>query len=388
MSVSCDNYLGDGKFSLTRRDSVGSGSPHSSKVASKRFIPDCKLLRYSILASNFQGSPLRWAAKADEIGMTSSVTSACSPLRDEAAMASHQPQQSIEQRSCSANQLDVIVDILGVPSELLSQRDSNKRLFLLRTKDKMSNAAASSNVLRRRPRRGKTAGVPQGGSRAPLLDIEAKSRSCEEQNQEQDLLMEVKRRSIYHRDCRGRTEAQACNKCQVVAHEVKDMELNREIFDIDDDAGPDPEANEAEVPEVAASALTQVTVTNAEEEIIQVVEDSEEVNDTTSSLETKEAESDLSKKSGKHRRFDTVRGLLEKVRVKLLTTKQHWSRSLSRSRDRHSSVIKDTKPKELLAVQAAEAAEATTSQSSPNTPAQLRKEKRHRSFSPVRYLRK
>ena len=32
MSVSCDNYLGDGKFSLSRRDSVGSGSPHSSKV--------------------------------------------------------------------------------------------------------------------------------------------------------------------------------------------------------------------------------------------------------------------------------------------------------------------------------------------------------------------
>jgi hypothetical protein len=32
ISVSCDNYLGDGKFSLSRRDSVGSGSPHSSKV--------------------------------------------------------------------------------------------------------------------------------------------------------------------------------------------------------------------------------------------------------------------------------------------------------------------------------------------------------------------
>ncbi len=32
ISVSCDNYLGDAKFSLTRRDSVGSGSPHSSKV--------------------------------------------------------------------------------------------------------------------------------------------------------------------------------------------------------------------------------------------------------------------------------------------------------------------------------------------------------------------
>ena len=46
MSVSCDNYLSDAKFGLSRRDSVGSGSPHSS--------------------SN-RGSPRRWAAKADEI---------------------------------------------------------------------------------------------------------------------------------------------------------------------------------------------------------------------------------------------------------------------------------------------------------------------------------
>ena len=99
----------------------------------------------------FQGSPLRWATKADEIGMTSSVTSACSPLRDEATQqpqphsqhpqgGSQQNQQHhasiTEQRSCSANQLDVIVDILGVPSELLSQRDSNKRLFLLKASDK------------------------------------------------------------------------------------------------------------------------------------------------------------------------------------------------------------------------------------------------------------
>ena len=42
--MSCDNYLSDAKFALSRRDSVGSGSPHSSK-----------------------GSPRRWAAKADEI---------------------------------------------------------------------------------------------------------------------------------------------------------------------------------------------------------------------------------------------------------------------------------------------------------------------------------
>ncbi len=44
VSVSCDNYLNDAKFVLSRRDSVGSGSPRSSK-----------------------GSPLRWATKPDEL---------------------------------------------------------------------------------------------------------------------------------------------------------------------------------------------------------------------------------------------------------------------------------------------------------------------------------
>ena len=41
------------------------------------YLPHTKEIKFV-----FQGSPLRWAAKADEIGMTSSVTSACSPLRD------------------------------------------------------------------------------------------------------------------------------------------------------------------------------------------------------------------------------------------------------------------------------------------------------------------
>lgn len=125
---------------------------------------------------------MRWAAKADEIGMTSSVTSACSPLRDEAS-GSNTGGQSIEQRSCSANQLDVIVDILGVPSELLN----NKRLFL--RKDKKENAV----VLKRRPRRSKTM-----RNRPPLME----SKSCETNDQETDLLMEVKRRSIYAKECR------------------------------------------------------------------------------------------------------------------------------------------------------------------------------------------
>ena len=104
-----------------------------------------------------------------------------------------------EQRSCSANQLDVIVDILGVPSELLSQRDSNKRLFLL--KDKKETVLRKS----RPPRRSGTCKVQTaaGGrrERAPPLQSGNKSKSCEDQDS-QDLLMEVKRRSIYAKDCR------------------------------------------------------------------------------------------------------------------------------------------------------------------------------------------
>ena len=124
----------------------------------------------------------------------------------------------------------MIVDILGVPSDLLNQRDSNKRLFLLKANDK------KETVLRRnRPRRSGTCKVksglgltaPHGGAvglgaevgghkghgsagggggrgpreRPPPLQSGNKSKSCEDQ-ESQDLLMEVKRRSIYAKDCR------------------------------------------------------------------------------------------------------------------------------------------------------------------------------------------
>ena len=102
----------------------------------------------------------------------------------------------------------------------------------------------------------------------------------------------------------------------------------------------------------------------------------------------------------KNRRFDSVRGLLEKVRHKLMTTKQSWRRSLSRNRSGAQSQERPQnveaakaeeeellKQKDLLAVPSIPLLPsdlASQSQSSPNTPAQLRKEKRHRSFSPVR----
>ena len=115
----------------------------------------------------------------------------------------------------------------------------------------------------------------------------------------------------------------------------------------------------------------------------------------------------VAKSRDKSRRFDSVRGLLEKVRHKLMTTKQSWRRSLSRNR---SGAQSQERPQNVEAVEAEEGVEvskkellkqkdllgvpssipllssdlASQSQSSPNTPAQLRKEKRHRSFSPVR----
>ena len=195
--------------------------------------------------------------------------------------------------------------------------------------------------------------------------------------------------------------------------------MNREIFDIDDQdqepsnteidtksiSGADPEPTSAETEEepsnenkdhiliVPQLALCSKRDREEEEEIIQVIEcPNEEPTDLV-------PVSNPSK--GSKKRFYSVRGLLEKVRHKLITTRQFWSRSLSRSRnqsqDRKDDQSQDRKDdgsrrtgsrkksinsdgKDLLPVPDLTA----QSQSSPNTPAQLRKEKRHRSFSPVR----
>lgn len=132
-----------------------------------------------------QGSPLRWATKADEIAMTSSVTSAYSPLKEKLGEAMA---ENPHQRSCSANELDAIVDILGVPSELLSQRDFNKRLFLLKADKKIAEPKVIQLRRNNRNRLSKKLG--------------SKSKSCEEEEENGDLLVEVKRRSIYAKDCR------------------------------------------------------------------------------------------------------------------------------------------------------------------------------------------
>ena len=151
--------------------------------------------------------------------MTTSMTAAStgSPLKDLAGNSNHQDIQE-SQRSCSANHLDAIVDILGVPSELLSQRDFNKRLFLLKNDKKGRVNKANNGVLRRNLRSkylkntktntsstSHTNNSGQNNPRAPSIgNIGNKSKSCDiEENSPQDnLLVEVKRRSIYAKDCR------------------------------------------------------------------------------------------------------------------------------------------------------------------------------------------
>ena len=147
--------------------------------------------------------------------MTTSMTASTgSPLKDLAGNLNHHPNQDImeNQRSCSANHLDAIVDILGVPSELLSQRDFNKRLFLLKDKKGHVNKA-NAGVLRRNLRSkylkntktNSNSNNSGQNNRAPCIgNIGNKSKSCdiEENSPQENLLVEVKRRSIYAKDCR------------------------------------------------------------------------------------------------------------------------------------------------------------------------------------------
>ena len=84
VSVSCDNYLSEAKFGIARRDSIGSGSPHSAK-----------------------GSPLRWATKADELGTMMTTSMIASPPHKDLSNANNSSMDHFAtcHRSCSANQV-------------------------------------------------------------------------------------------------------------------------------------------------------------------------------------------------------------------------------------------------------------------------------------------
>ena len=176
------------------------------------------------------------------------------------------------------------------------------------------------------------------------------------------------------------------------------MELNREIFDIDDD---EPSANPA-LPEIevleAPEAEESKKDNDEEDEIIQVLEDhnsitpKDDLKELSEPIDDHEPKTKNAKQSKK--RFDSVRNLLEKVRQKLNNTKQFW-RSRSRSSNSRAQsqgppsappaiTLEPPKPEIRPRSAATSGSGGNASQSSPNTPAQLRKEKRTRPFSPVR----
>jgi len=131
--------------------------------------------------------------------------------------------------------LDAIDDILGVPSEFLSQRDFSKRLILMEEKSNLRGRNFHTGGWQN-PRRKTTNEVRKFGGRLkeveklrpkiPTLEGCGKSKSCDDPTSSQTSPgltrkeLEVKRRSIYGRECKGRSEARTCNKCQTVAHQV------------------------------------------------------------------------------------------------------------------------------------------------------------------------
>ncbi len=396
MSVSCDNYLSDAKFGLSRRDSVGSSSPHSSK-----------------------GSPRRWAAKVDELGPSTAAAEVGEAIVVEkeavvgacALSASTMPGLS-PSRSCSANELDVIVDLLGVPSDLLTQKDLNRRLFLLNERKREEEEQKERSRSRRRNK------TVEGGT--PALDKCGKSKSCEDPppsvvmrrksksgggaRSKKDI--ELKRRSNYSKDCRGRSEAKTCETCEDIASQVNDLDLNREIFDV---PPRERKAERLSRTEIDAPHGRRSDSSDDDFDRVEVVlKDQpaggrlgpirENIPVTQQLMQTDEDEEGKrrSRSKSRGRKFDSVRNLLEKARSILLLSNASSSSKSSRessaeqgtSRPRSRRSLADDKNALRVETEVATSSVGTESfthtQSSPNTPLMKRKKSRHRSFSPVK----
>jgi hypothetical protein len=370
MSVSCDNYLSEAKFALSRRDSVGSGSPHSSK-----------------------GSPRRWAAKVDEIAAMAAMTEVeMIVVGEKERMTGDEPEAAVAEaavvspattnpaRSSSANELDIIVDLLGVPSDLLTQRDLNRRLFLLNEKKKEEERRDSQ------------------AAATPSLEECGKSKSYEDpppsvvvrrRNKRAKKDIELKRRSVYTKDsCRGRSEAKTCQNCEIIANAVNDAESNREIFDV-----PAPKArDDKEQPndEAHTDDEKELVLREEEDDVDRVIQDSGSsrilgpIRENIPVQQRPHLAKDPNK--GNSRRFDSVRNLLEKARSILQLSKSSKSRQNGggsgeeqpRSRSRRSI---EANKMNMLNVEE----DFSHTQSSPNTPLVKKKTKgRNRSFSPVK----
>ena len=399
MSVSCDNYLSEAKLSLSRRDSVGSGSPHSSR-----------------------GSPRRWAAKVDEIEAAASGTAdttlatieqpgggACQAVQVENPSILQQPHQP--PRSCSVNELDVIVDLLGVPSELLTQRDLNKRLVLLKEKDESAERDSQIVTATERPK----AAIK---GKYPSLERCGKSRSCDDdgavassspgkanlsvqRRRKRDQAIEIKRKSVYSKDCKGRSEEKSCLNCETVAREINDADLNKEIFDVplrkdlaDEEDWDPPEPRVIPPPTSIEEDAINNSKTPEEEDNILIKDRLCPIRENIPTATALAIQSKSRTESPRpSRKFDSVRNLLEKVRSTLLSSrssKREGTSSSSKHLSRRSHWRKgDPSPPPPPMPSTDGEKDQSFSQSSPNTPLSKRKAKnknkaRNRSFSPVK----
>ena len=145
--------------------------------------------------------------------------------------------------------------------------------------------------------------------------------------------LEAKRRSLYQKDCKGRSkELASCKECQDVALEVKDIQLNEEIFHI-----PSPpvqrKLNTRE--SVKGDSLCNTDLIKTCQDIVVQGDEEDSPKLNLPMMPDQELEIANQEKSVteaiKTRRFNSVKSLLEKARQKLLILQNRGSRDSSPS---------------------------------------------------------
>ena len=170
-----------------------------------------KVRRDSVGASNSSGSspnssltsPRRWAAKAEELHDIDTEPTIF-PANKQGETVNHCL------RSCSADHLGAIVDILGVPNGAPQFWENPRRLILSAEKKKLEIKRNLANC---------------GKSRS--LDTEEPPTLIDPQT-----LIE---------DCEGKLEGENCNTCKNI-DKSKDLEMNKEMFHISSPIEDDDEA--------------------------------------------------------------------------------------------------------------------------------------------------
>lgn len=133
------NLSGSKSFDISLESSLSSGS-----VRKRGVRRDSVGLSTSSTTSSSPGSgvstPLRWAAKAEELSTELEMEASVYP-----SSASQNARRSIR-TSCSADHLGAIVDILGVPNSAPILWDSPRRLILSAEKKKAETKRSLANV--------------------------------------------------------------------------------------------------------------------------------------------------------------------------------------------------------------------------------------------------